>query len=193
MKELAFLFKLGGGASSAPGSGNATPAATGAGGQRSADVSPAAAAAAAAAQDAGLASIKQRLQQFQDSAAIPGQAAQRGNGQAAEPAAQQEQQHLAAAPAAAAALPSQRAAVATKTAPKTAAATSRLPVPPARASRLRPPTSSSGYFTNAATTDSKCVSGRPGLADGAPCLNACWGARALCSSCLLTGGCSGAA
>ena len=165
MKELAFLFKLGGGASSAAGGGSATPAATAAE-QRSADVSPAA--AAAAAEDAGLASIKQRLQQFQDSAA-PAE-------QVADPAARQhEQQPPAAAspvpapPPVAAAKDVAPAGGAGKPAPKPAA--SRLPAPPARASRLRPPTTSSGYFSNAAT-DSKCVTiikAWPGT-DLRPCL-----------------------
>ena len=33
---------------------------------------------------------------------------------------------------------------------------SRLPAPPARASRLRPPTTSSGYFSSAATNSTRC-------------------------------------
>ena len=106
-----------------------------------------------ASADDGLAGMRQRLQQLQGAApAGARQEAQPQHGQppqqAAAPAQQQQEQQQQQQAGTSSVAPSPaRPAAAAAAKP----AVSRLPAPPARASRLRPPTTSSGYFSNGAT------------------------------------------
>lgn len=167
VKELAMLYKAGG-----------DPRASATQLQRSADAAsgaepaegrPAAADLRSSKGDEQLASIWKRLQHFGRAQGADAAAASAAAGAPQQPRQEQQMQQPAAASArqkqqgqqaqaAAPAAPSPAPAAARKPAAAAArpAGGSRLPAPPARASRLRPPTSSSGYFSNA-STDSRWV------------------------------------